>query len=266
MKKSNLFTLFLAMIPITFGTSVKAYSCHSFRKSYNIYTITNNYNKIMHNKLIPTSISKDLTVSLKNFDYYIPEIATDSNNQNVQANSLNNSSNTTQNNSSNNSYNANTSPNTNSNTTSNRGSNTSNQVSKESTPKNSPANTSNSSSYEQKVVDLVNLERTKRSLKPLSMNSELSRLARMKSKDMSDKGYFSHTSPTYGSPFDMMKQFGVSYRSAGENIAQGYSSPESVVTGWMNSPGHRKNILSPNFTDIGVGLYNNYWTQMFIGK
>ena len=92
--------------------------------------------------------------------------------------------------------------------------------------------------------------------------------ARAKSKDMSSKGYFSHTSPTYGSPFDQMKQFGVSYRSAGENIAMGQRTPEEVVRGWMNSPGHKANILSSDFTHIGIGYdkNGNYWTQQFISK
>ena len=85
---------------------------------------------------------------------------------------------------------------------------------------------------------------------------------------MKNLGYFSHTSPTYGSPFDMMKNFGISYRSAGENIAKGYATPEAVVKGWMNSPGHRANILNKSFTHIGVGYVENgsYWTQMFILK
>jgi uncharacterized YkwD family protein len=99
------------------------------------------------------------------------------------------------------------------------------------------------------------------------MDWELSRVARYKSQDMRDLGYFSHTSPTYGSPFDMMKKFGLSYRYAGENIAKGFSTPSAVVKGWMNSEGHRANILNKNFTKIGVGYVadGNYWTQMFIG-
>ncbi|XYW67895.1 SafA/ExsA family spore coat assembly protein [Oscillospiraceae bacterium LTW-04] len=121
--------------------------------------------------------------------------------------------------------------------------------------------------YETEVVRLVNIERAKNGLKPLTMNWELSRVARYKSQDMHDKGYFSHTSPTYGSPFNMMTNFGISYRAAGENIAMGYSTPQAVVTGWMNSPGHRANILKSSFTQIGVGYVpsGNYWTQMFIG-
>lgn len=121
--------------------------------------------------------------------------------------------------------------------------------------------------YEAEVVRLVNIERAKNDLKPLTMNWELSRVARYKSQDMHDKGYFSHTSPTYGSPFDMMRNFGISYRSAGENIAMGYRTPQAVVAGWMNSPGHRANILKSSFTQIGVGYVasGDYWTQMFIG-
>ena len=122
-------------------------------------------------------------------------------------------------------------------------------------------------SYERAVVDLVNNIRTSRGLGALSENWELSRVARYKSRDMKEKHYFSHTSPTYGSPFDMMRAFGLAYRTAGENIAMGYPTPEAVVDGWMNSEGHRKNILNPAFTVIGVGYVadGNYWTQMFIG-
>ncbi len=121
--------------------------------------------------------------------------------------------------------------------------------------------------YEKQVVELVNAERTKRGLKPLTMNWELSRVARYKSQDMHDQGYFSHTSPTYGSPFTMIRNFGISYRTAGENIARGYASPRAVVDGWMNSSGHRANILNESFTQIGVGYVasGHYWTQMFIG-
>lgn len=120
--------------------------------------------------------------------------------------------------------------------------------------------------YEKEVVRLVNAERQKAGLSPLEYDWELSRVARYKSQDMRDRGYFSHTSPTYGSPFQMMRSFGISYRSAGENIARGYTSPESVVKGWMNSSGHRANILNSSFTHIGVGYVKdgNYWTQMFI--
>ena len=127
------------------------------------------------------------------------------------------------------------------------------------------------SSYQQQVLDLVNAERTKRGISALTLDSNLSSVATKKSQDMVNKNYFDHTSPTYGSPFDMMKQFGISYRTAGENIAKGQKTPQEVVTAWMNSEGHRKNILNPNFTNLGVGIAKDskgttYWTQMFIGK
>ena len=124
------------------------------------------------------------------------------------------------------------------------------------------------SAFEQQVVELTNQERAKNGLPALKLDVELSKVARDKSKDMQTKNYFSHTSPTYGSPFDMMKAYGISYKSAGENIAMGQRSPEEVVQAWMNSQGHRENIMNPNFTHIGVGhvATGNYWTQMFIGK
>ena len=131
-----------------------------------------------------------------------------------------------------------------------------------------PTTDSSILSYEKEVVRLVNEIRVKNGLKELTYNWELSRVARYKSQDMKDNKYFSHTSPTYGTPFQMIKNFGISYRSAGENIARGQSTPEAVVNAWMNSSGHRANILNSSFTEIGVGYVaqGNYWTQMFIGK
>lgn len=122
-------------------------------------------------------------------------------------------------------------------------------------------------SYEQEVIRLVNAERAKAGLAALTEDWELSRVARYKSQDMHDLRYFSHTSPTYGSPFAMMRAFGIRYRTAGENIAMGYRTPQAVVAGWMNSPGHRANILNPNYTKIGVGYVadGSYWTQHFVG-
>ena len=133
---------------------------------------------------------------------------------------------------------------------------------------NIPTSDQNVLTYEKQVVDLVNKERTQRGLKALEQDWELSRVARYKSQDMKDNNYFSHTSPTYGSPFQMMKSFGITYKTAGENIARGYKTPEAVVNGWMNSSGHRANILSSSYTRIGVGYVQNgnYWTQMFISK
>ncbi|MBT2684606.1 sporulation protein [Bacillus sp. ISL-37] len=124
------------------------------------------------------------------------------------------------------------------------------------------------SAFESRVIDLTNEQRRKNGLPNLQPDTALSNVAQEKSNDMQAKNYFSHTSPTYGSPFDMMRDFGVSYNTAGENIAMGQRSAEEVVNAWMNSEGHRKNILSPNYTHIGVGhtSQGNYWTQMFIGK
>ena len=121
--------------------------------------------------------------------------------------------------------------------------------------------------YERQVVTLVNAERAKYGLAALTLDETLCGYARVKSQDMHDQGYFSHTSPTYGSPFDMMRAFGVSYRTAGENIAMGYATPAAVVEAWMNSEGHRANILSANYTTLGVGYVadGGYWTQWFIG-
>ena len=97
---------------------------------------------------------------------------------------------------------------------------------------------------EQEVVRLVNAERAKHGLAALTEDWELSRVARYKSQDMHDNRYFAHNSPTYGTPFRMLRAFGLSYRTAGENIAMGYAAPAAVVAGWMNSEGHRANILS----------------------
>lgn len=135
----------------------------------------------------------------------------------------------------------------------------------------SSSSTSNSySTFQNEVVQLVNAERKKAGLSGLAENAPLMKTATVKSEDMAKNNYFSHTSPTYGSPFDLMKKFGISYRAAGENIAMGQETPEQVMKAWMNSPGHRENILNPSFTKIGVGVAKNsenqyYWTQHFIG-
>lgn len=123
------------------------------------------------------------------------------------------------------------------------------------------------SAFESEVIRLVNEIRVQNGLKPLTANWELSRVARYKSQDMVNNRYFSHTSPTYGTPFQMIKAFGLSYRTAGENIAYGQRTPQAVVNAWMNSSGHRANILNSSYTQIGVGYVANghYWTQMFIG-
>ena len=133
-----------------------------------------------------------------------------------------------------------------------------------------PNNNDSILSIETEVVRLVNVERSKAGLPALQIDQEVSKVARLKSEDMAKKNYFNHTSPTYGSPFEMLKKFNITYKTAGENIAKGQKTAESVVNAWMNSEGHRKNILSSSFTHIGVGYATKgstpYWTQMFIKK
>ena len=123
---------------------------------------------------------------------------------------------------------------------------------------------------EQEVFNLINQQRIKNGLSELKIDAEIQRVARIKAQDMVDNNYFSHTSPTYGSPFNMMKNFGISYKTAGENIA-GNSSNSDAVTAWMNSEGHRANILNGSFNYTGVGVikgskYGKIYVQMFIGK
>ncbi|XEC97788.1 CAP domain-containing protein [Paenibacillus tarimensis] len=124
--------------------------------------------------------------------------------------------------------------------------------------------TMDKSSYAAQVVALVNQERAKAGLKALQSDSLLTKVALDKAKDLYVNNYFSHQSPTYGSPFDMMRAYGVKYSYAGENIAKGQRTPQEVMNAWMNSSGHRANILSGNFTKIGVAYYNGAWVQMFI--
>ncbi|MDR9853952.1 CAP domain-containing protein [Paenibacillus sp. VCA1] len=135
-----------------------------------------------------------------------------------------------------------------------------------STSKPGTGTTSNQSAYAAEVVKLVNQERAKAGLKPLTENAKLSNMAMDKAKDMSNNNYFDHNSPTYGSPFDMMKKYGISFSYAGENIAKGQKTPADVMNAWMNSEGHRANILNSNYTTIGVAYYNGYWVQEFIAN
>ena len=132
---------------------------------------------------------------------------------------------------------------------------------------NIPTVSSSTTAFETEVVRLVNQRRAEHGLMPLTLDWQLSRVARYKSQDMKDLGYFSHTSPTYGSPFQMMKSFGISYRTAGENIAKGYASPEAVVNSWMNSQGHKDNILNETYKSAAIGCYNDgetyYWVLLF---
>ncbi len=120
------------------------------------------------------------------------------------------------------------------------------------------------------MVDLVNAERARAGLPPLVADPDLIRLARLKSADMVENDYFSHVSPVYGSPFDMMKAAGISYVTAGENIA-GATSLALAHEGFMRSPGHRANILRETFTHIGIGVveggpYGYIFTQLFVGR
>ena len=128
----------------------------------------------------------------------------------------------------------------------------------------------NQSSKAAQVLSIVNSERSQAGLGNLSLDSQLNKLAQMKAEDMAENGYFSHTSPTYGSAFDMMNQYGFSYRTAGENIAKGQKTASSVMSAWMNSQGHRANILGSGYTKLGVGYAVDsggtaYWVQMFAG-
>jgi uncharacterized protein, YkwD family len=133
------------------------------------------------------------------------------------------------------------------------------------TTKPSTGTNTSTSTYAQQVVTLVNQERAKVGLSALTSDSLLNTVAYDKAKDMAVNNYFSHTSPTYGSPFDMMKAYGVKYSYAGENIAAGQKTPQEVMQAWMNSAGHKANILSPNYKKIGVGYYNGEWVQEFTG-
>ena len=135
---------------------------------------------------------------------------------------------------------------------------------------NSQGTTSNISSDEQEVLNLINQQRKNAGLGELKFDSELQKVARIKAQDMVNNNYFSHTSPTYGSPFDMMKKFGISYKTAGENIA-GNSTNKAAVEAWMGSPGHKANILNSSYNYTGIGVvsspkYGKIYVQMFIGR
>lgn len=135
---------------------------------------------------------------------------------------------------------------------------------------NTNTTTSQLTADEQEVFDLINAKRVANGLATLKIDDELQNVARIKAKDMVDNNYFSHNSPIYGSPFDMIKNFGIRYKTAGENIA-GNSSNSGAVNAWMNSEGHRANILNSSFNYTGVGVvkspkYGKVYVQMFMGK
>ena len=131
-------------------------------------------------------------------------------------------------------------------------------------------NLSDLTNDEKEVFNLINTQRTNNGLSALKIDNEVQKVARIKAQDMVDKNYFSHNSPTYGSPFDMLKSFKISYKTAGENIA-GNSSNSGAVNAWMNSSGHKANILNGSFNYTGIGVvsspkYGKVFVQMFIGK
>lgn len=131
-------------------------------------------------------------------------------------------------------------------------------------------NNSNITTEEQELLKLINEKRAAYGLSDLKFDEELQRVAKIKAKDLVNNNYFSHNSPTYGSPFDMMKSFGIKYKAAGENIA-GNSTLKGAVDAWMNSQGHRENILSNAYNYTGIGIvesptYGKILVQMFIGK
>ena len=130
--------------------------------------------------------------------------------------------------------------------------------------------TSSLTADELETFNLINQQRANNGLSALKVDSELQRVARIKAQDMVNNNYFDHNSPTYGTPFNMMKNFGISYKTAGENIA-GNSSNSAAVTAWMNSSGHRANILNSSYNYTGLAVvssprYGKIYVQMFIGK
>ncbi len=135
---------------------------------------------------------------------------------------------------------------------------------------NSPKTQSIMNTNEEEVFKLINQQRVNNGISELKVDSEVQRVARIKAQDMVNNNYFSHNSPTYGSPFDMLNSFKISYRTAGENIA-GNSTNSGAVNAWMNSSGHKANILNGNFNYTGIGVvsspkYGKIYVQMFIGK
>lgn len=130
--------------------------------------------------------------------------------------------------------------------------------------------TASLSADEKEVFDLINKQRTNNGLQALKVDSEVQRVARIKAQDMVDNNYFAHESPTYGTPFNMLKSFKIWYKTAGENIAAN-SSNSAAVNAWMNSSGHKANILNNNYNYTGIGVvnsakYGKIYVQMFIGR
>jgi len=119
--------------------------------------------------------------------------------------------------------------------------------------------------YERQILDLVNVSRYRAKLPPLQWSEKAAQVARKHSLDMETNDFFDHISATTGStPFDRLKQASISYRMAGENIAAGYPDAIEAHESWMNSPGHRKNVLEKGFTQLGAGVVSDYYTQTFL--
>ncbi len=125
------------------------------------------------------------------------------------------------------------------------------------------APSSNARGYEQEVIRLTNAERAAGGCGPLANNNKLHAAALGHSVDMAENDYFSHTSRDGSSMTDRIERQGYAWRRLAENIAAGYRSPAAVVDGWMNSSGHRANIMNCDLTEIGVGFHDYYWTQNF---
>lgn len=123
--------------------------------------------------------------------------------------------------------------------------------------------TNKAETFAREVFDLTNQERRNAGLAPFAWSDDLAAVAAAHSQDMYERRFFSHTNPDGLSPFDRMDAAGINYGWAAENIAMRYPSPQDVVDGWMNSPGHRANILNEHLTTLGVGYYEGYWTQCF---
>ncbi|MEU2155370.1 CAP domain-containing protein [Streptomyces sp. NPDC019396] len=116
-----------------------------------------------------------------------------------------------------------------------------------------------------RIVALVNAERSKAGCSPVKLNATLSKAAQAHSEDMASHKNMSHTGSDGSDPGARITRAGYDWSTYGENVAYGYDSPESVMAGWMDSPGHKANILNCEFKEIGVGLAqpNDYWTQDF---
>jgi len=123
----------------------------------------------------------------------------------------------------------------------------------------------NADAFEQRVFELVNIERTSRGLQALAWHDGLAAVARAHSADMANRDFFNHICPSGTLPWDRMRAAGIHFGVAAENIAMGHRTPEEVISAWMDSQGHRENILHPGLRHLGVGFYNYRWTQKFIG-